>query len=75
MNTDKTFLETVDALAAAMRDAAVHLASALKTTPPSHGAHGVLHRLERICYDTSVQFDLLLSPEVRAKLQNIDAEK
>jgi hypothetical protein len=67
-----SFLDSIDGLADSMRAVATHLAECLKTTPPSHGAHGVLHRLERICYDTATQFDLLLTPELRAKLENID---
>jgi hypothetical protein len=72
MSTQTTFLESVEALSAAMRKTATHLAGCLQATKPTHSAYAVLHRLERICYDTSVQFEHLLSPEVRAQLANID---
>ena len=55
-----------------MRKTATHLAACLQTTEPTHSAYAALHRMERICFDTAAQFDLLLTTELRDKLENID---
>jgi hypothetical protein len=72
-----TFLDSIEALRASMQKSATHIGLCLKTTPPAHIAFGTLHRIERTLFDSAKQIEHILSqvsPELRGKLENIDAE-
>jgi hypothetical protein len=68
------FLESIEALSADMNKTANHLAARLQKTEPADAVYGTLHRWERICFDTSKQFERLLAEmphELRDELANI----
>jgi hypothetical protein len=68
---DTNFVQTIEALAASMKESSAHLASHLKAIETSHAAYGGLHRLERVLFDASTQIDSVLArltPTMRAKL-------
>jgi hypothetical protein len=71
-----TFLESIEGLASNMSQAASHIGAALKKAHPAHVAYGTMSRMERALYDCSKQFEQILaqvSPELRGKLENMEA--